>query len=267
MRRAFIGLAALVPLLQLALTTALAWPVTGGTWSIDASRGVEDANLALRLGDARGGHESSSSHDVDAAKLGLTAALESHDETHVAFEIVREAGTIVCSGVARDHRAGGTFRFAPSAQFVTAMRTRGYALDDEQLFRAASLDVTVAFVDGIVAAGYRDVPFEKIVVFRALNVDGSYLRELNGSFDTRPTVDDVIPLRALGVTGSYVSGLRDAGLRGLTPREAIRVRAMSIDAAFVKRVRAHGFQNPTIDDVVRLKAMGIVHADEPETKR
>jgi hypothetical protein len=289
MRKVVCSTAALALLLQLALATVAMAAGIPGTWSLEASREGGRANFTLRADDPGSRSHNVSSHDIDPAELGLRAALSASAESKVAFTIVRDAGSFACSGVAGGGRAAGTFVFTPSEAFLAAMRERGYPeLSAHQALQAASLDLTLAFVDGLIAAGYRGLPFEKLIAFRALGIDGDYARAMQGAFRGKTiSAEDLIPLRALGVNERFVGEMRDAGLDVPGPKDAVRLRALNvdlayvrelaavgyahlsfeavmqlralgIDAAYIKRVQAHGFPHPTIEELVRLKALNVV---------
>jgi uncharacterized metal-binding protein len=288
MRAAVKSLAALVLLVQLALTATIAAAGTSGTWSIETRR---DGDATLTLTTSPPGERGSSinSHDVDVAALGISHALSAADRSAVEFTLAREAGLLVCTGTAGNGAASGAFAFTASIQYVARMRERGYTdLSGEDLLRAATLNITTAFVDGIIAAGYPRLPFEKLIPFRALGIDGPYLRAMREAFRERGLrADDAIPLRALGATAHYVQDMRDAGLSIAEPEDAIRARALNIDleyvrevsatgyarlpfedlarlralgidAAYIKRVQAHGFAHPSIEELIRLKTLNVI---------
>ena len=88
----------------------------------------------------------------------------------VRFSLVREAGTIECEGNFTDGKGAGTFRFTPNAQFISAMKTRGFDFEknssmrddddddesnkSERLFAAATLNVTTALADDLLSADF-----------------------------------------------------------------------------------------------------------------
>lgn len=263
----------------IALVTAL-----NGSWSISPSSIPGDVNLELRIDDTE--HHNDSSHDVPASSLGLSQQ-QLENGHHVNFSLAREAGTFACEGWIAQSKGGGSMTFAPSAAFERAMNDRGYDLSASEQATAAMLDLTSGFIDGIFAAGYPHVPFEKLVTFRALRIDEGYARSMRSIFGDSLDAEDLISLRALGVTSDYITGLRSAGtaivgarqaiqLRALhvdagyvrdlanagypnlTPNELVQLRALGIDAAYVERVKAHGYPHPTIEDLVRIKAMRII---------
>ena len=280
------SLAALVLLVQFALFSAAGAENLAGTWSIAELRDGR-IRLTLETGDSTTRSHGVDSHDIDARALGLSAALAAKVPGPVSFSLARDAGSFACAGVAGNGKGRGTFSFAPSDAFVAALRERGYPpFSLEQLLHAAMADVTIDFVDGLRAAGFGRVSYEKLIPLRALGVDRAYARSMRDVF---PDIgaETLIPLRALGVSETYVKAMRDAGLNVATSGDAIRLRALDldlayvrdlnavgyghlstenllqlralgIDAAYIRRVQAHGFAHPTIEELIRLKALDVV---------
>ncbi|HEY1656158.1 MAG TPA: hypothetical protein VGF86_13700 [Candidatus Tumulicola sp.] len=124
---------------------------------------------------------------------------------------------------------GGTFVFSPSSAYLSTMRAHGYALSPRQQMTAATLDITTAFVDGIAAAGFAHLSFEKLVSFRALGIDETYIRSIRSTFGGSIDAEKMLSLKALG-----------------------------IDSPYIKRVQAHGFSNLTVDQIISLKALNVI---------
>jgi hypothetical protein len=256
-----------------------------GSWSISPSSVPGYVHLGLRIEDGTSHHESD--HDVTPSSIGLTQ--QQLDSGHrVTFSIARDAGTFACDGWLSQSKGGGSLVFSPSPAFERGMNDRGYDVTPDQQATAAMLDLSLTYIDTIAAAGFKNLPFEKLVAFRALNIDDAYARAMRTLFgDDNVDADQLIALKALGVTQEYVSAMRAAGttvatarqavqLRALkvdpqyvrdmaaagyphlTPNQLVQLRAMEIDAAYVQRVKDHGFPHPSIDDLVRMKAMKII---------
>ena len=87
---------------------------------------------------------------------GLTAdQLGSESGAPVNFRLDRDAGTIVCSGVARRWRGTGECRFQADAAFAAALADRGYGrASDGQLFSLALYDLGHAYIDELKRQDY-----------------------------------------------------------------------------------------------------------------
>ena len=236
----------------LALVTVL-----HGSWSITPSSTPGLINLTMMM-DRDAGHQRSSSHDVTPQSIGLTAQ-ELQSSNHVNFSIVRDAGTFACEGSVVASRGGGAMTFTSSPSFEHAMNERGYDVSANDEVTAAMLDISVAYVDAIASAGFPHLPFERLVAFRALNIDPEYVRSMRSLLgEGLRDPEQIISMRALNVTTAYVTELANVGYGHLSSQDLIKLRALGIDAAYVQRVKAHGFPHPSIEDLVRMKALNII---------
>lgn len=278
---------ALLLALSARAVSAQSTPIAG-TWSIEPAATPGTIQFEIRTKDD-GNFHVSSSFDSSTQALGLSTAQLQSRGNHVVFTLAREAGSFACEGWLSDGKGGGTFTFAPSANYLVNMRSRGYdSISAHDQMVAALLDITSGYVDAIAAAGYPHLPFDKLVAFRALRIDAAYVRAMRAAFPSSGgDVQQIIALRALRVTDSYVTEMRNAGFAIETAQEAVKLRALRIDAAYVrdmtavgypnlsseqfvqlralgidatyvKRVKAHGFPHPTVEQLIRLKSMNVI---------
>jgi hypothetical protein len=282
-------MAAVVLLVSLAVGRADALVTIPGSWSIESGRAPAQVKFTVHTDSDRAGFHDTSSFDFDPSALRLLEALPSTSERDVTFTIVREAGSFACSGSFVRGAGGGSFIFTPNAEFLAQMRDRGYGqLEPRDLLAAATVDLTTKFVDDISAEGYRHLPLDKLFAFRALGVDGAFVRSMRSTFRTSAidaaemislralgisdayiremreagfavaAPNDAVQLRALNVNAAYVRDLASAGYSHLSSQELVQLRALGIDAAYIKRVEAHGFSHLPIDQLIRLKALNVV---------
>ena len=282
--RCAVALAAIALLIAAAPATP-----TNGSWSLEPASTPGKVNIQLRSTDQNGKQDVESSFDVSAQELGISAVQLASQRGDVAFTWAREAGSFACKGWLSDGKGGGTFIFTPSAEYLTKMRAAGYDLTSSRdQIVAAILDISTAYVAALAGAGYSQLPFQKLVAFRALKIDATYVRAMRAAFGSSGlSADQVISLQALRVTPDFIAEMRAAGVAIETAQDAVRMRALKIDAAFVrsmatvgyarlssdelvrlralgidaayvKRVQAHGFTNLTVDQLVRLKAMNVI---------
>ena len=213
--------------IALAPQVAAAQATLSGTWSMAPSKHSDEVRFELRV-DSAGNHDESS-FDISPQQLGISDEQLRSAGTHITFTFAREAGSFACEGGMAKGSGGGTFLFSPSTAYLSMMRAHGYTLDPHQQMTAATLDLTTAYVNGIAAAGFAHLSFEKLVSFRALRIDEAYIRSMRAAFGGPIDAEKMLSLRALG-----------------------------IDAAYIKRVQAHGFANLTIDQVISLKALNVI---------
>lgn len=204
----------------------------------------------------------------------------------VDFYVRREAGTFHFTGTAGGGSGSGDFTFTPDRAFADGLTSRGLQFDDAAaVMTAASVDLTLAYIDSIHASGYPQLGFNHLVAFRALHVTPSSIADLRSMFgsisagDVISTtalhgdrayvdelhsmgVDSVTPQRAvtfkaLHITKAYVDELASMGYRGMSPNDIVTFKAMHIDSAYLRHLASHGLKNLTAQQVIELKATGL----------
>jgi hypothetical protein len=232
-----------------------------GQWTVRRDSGSPGkVRVDLSSDSADGEHDHShSSLDVDLAQVGLAAADLDSAGKHVTFTFSREAGSFACDGWAANGHASGNFTFTPSDAFQNGLRARGYSgIDAQQQFTAATLDITLGYIDGIAAAGFAHVPFHSLVAFRALGVTGPSISALRSAFGGgEMTAEQVTSMAALRVTPAFVSDMRSLGVADLTPRRAVELKALGVDRAYVDGMAKAGYPKLTTNELVQMKALGI----------
>lgn len=260
-----LGLAASMLLFHLAPMPAEAAQSVTGAWTIhsQAQRGI--VALSLEIDDGRTGSHDRDTHDIPANAIGITQEELDAPSSAVSFSIVRDAARIAGKGTLARGSGGGTFTLTPNVSFEAALNGRGYDVAPADLLGVAMIDITIAYIDEIASAGYPHLELGQLIAFRALGVDGAYVRDLRTTFASAELdAGELTSLRALRVTGDFVRSLRDAGVAITRPDEALRLRALGIDRDYVRRVEAHGIVHPSIEQLVKLKALNIVVAQPRE---
>lgn len=202
------------------------------------------------------------------------------------FSIRREAGTFDFTGTVSSDGGSGQFTFTPSAAFVNGLESRNvHPQSVHDIMSAASVDLTLAYIDSIGAAGYPNLGFEKLIAFRAVGATPSSIADLRSVLG-RLSADDVVSTSALHVTRAYVDELHSMGVDPVTaeravtfkalhidkayiaelarmgyahmdPQDIVSFKAMHIDAAYLQHLRAHGLKNLTAQQVIEMKATGL----------
>ncbi|HET6895229.1 MAG TPA: hypothetical protein VFH72_07620 [Candidatus Baltobacteraceae bacterium] len=214
-----------------------------GTWSAHrTARGVE-----LNL---------SSDADIHTMHWQETLHLDGAPST-ANFTLRREAGTIVLSGTVGNGTGSGQFTFTPSDAFVAGLSSRGLRYDnDHDLLSAASVDLTLQYIDAMRGDGYPNLPFGDLLAFRAVGVTAASLADLRSVFG-QISAENVIATTALHVTRSYVDELADMGYRGMSPDDIVAFKSMHIDRAYLQHLAAHGLKNLSGQQVIEMKASGL----------
>lgn len=238
--------------------TANAAQSINGTWELQRETGTPYIEMRLSTLEVHGGRKSVySSHQYNAADLGLTGARIDAAASQTQFALKRAAGTFGFTGMLGNGRGGGVFTFTPDDAFVRGLDSRGLKLgNDRDLLAAATVDLTLTYVDSIRSAGYANLSFEKMLAFRALNVTPQSIADLHGLFGTMRE-DEVISATALGVTKAYVESVARLGFSNLTVNQIVEFKAMHIDAAYLKHLADHGLKHLTPQQVVEAKATGL----------
>lgn len=248
--------------LAFALTTApsAAENATTGFWT--AHRLSSDSSkvaVGFRTDDdqlARGSWNGS--FDVDVAQLGLPAADLDSTGKHVEFTLARDAGSFACDGWAGKGQGAGTFAFSPSTRFLDGLRARGLGEPTtHKLLGAASVDLTLDYIDRIASSGYPHLPLDRLITFRALRVTPESVAELRRTFSADLSAEDVVSLAALRVTPAYVTEMRSLGISVPSAQKAIQLRALRIDRSYVESLAKAGYPNLDAEQIVQLKALGV----------
>lgn len=210
-----------------------------GTWALQ--RNDYQNRWQLRL-----------SSDGDEQTLRMDAP-----PTSGTFSIRREAGTFDFTGTLSDDGGSGQFTFTPSAAFVNGLGSRHLHPESiRDIMAAASVDLTLEYIDSIAAAGYPNLGFDKTIAFRAVGATPGSIAELRSVFGTLSS-EDVVSTSALHVTRAYVDELHTMGVDHVTPERAVTFKALDIDKAYIAELARMGYSHMDPQDIVSFKAMHI----------
>ena len=292
----------LLVLALLLTSAAFAQEAVTGTWRADANKQFkpgkwdkadkEDRDdreeeqlkgdriyLSFERATAKGGRNQNGNTYLFSDLQGLSKQ-QAMSNGSVRFSLVREAGTIECEGAfTADGKGTGTFRFTPSAQFISAMSSRGFDFEKqsskgngdtgERLFAAATLNVTTALADDLISAnfgnldvddlfkaaifkvdskfmremkdsGFTNMGMEELVKARIFKIDAAFVREvMQMGFDKEP-FESLVKMRIFKVTPDFINELRGEGLTNLDIEDLVKARIFKIDAAFIRQARTEG---------------------------
>lgn len=189
---------------------------------------------------------------VDLA--GLTAAqLGSDGDTPVAFRLQRDAGTILCEGIARRWRGKGECRFQANSAFDAALADRGHGqANGGQLFSLALYDLGYAYLDELKRQDYARPDVTEIVRAGDHGADLAYLKAMGGRGYRVGSLAALIDMRDHGVTPDYVSELARLGIADLSADEVVRLRDHGVTPDFVAAFRTAGYDLQA-DQLTRLR--------------
>jgi hypothetical protein len=202
---------------------------------------------------------------------------------NVRFSLVREAGTIECEGAFQNRRGSGTFRFTSNPSFLAAMKSRGFDFEkltsrsnewpepQHSLFMAATLNVTTALADDLLAADFGRLEVEDLFKAAIFKIDSKFMREMKASgfpnlgmedlvkarifkidaeflaqvtrmgFDKEP-FESLVKMRIFKVTPEFINEVRNEGLADLVIEDLVKLRIFNIDAAYIRKAKAEGVQ-------------------------
>jgi hypothetical protein len=213
---------------------------------------------------------------------GLTKAQTVGSNVAVNFRLVREAGTIECEGKFNNGKGEGSFRLTPNTNFASAMQSRGFEFSNQNLFSATFLNLTVAVVDDIKSAGFKNLEVEDLFKAKIFKIDSVYMREMAATgfpnldmedlvkarifkIDAKfvkevtemgfakDSIEDLVKLRIFKITPEYLREMKSIGFTDLSAEEATKLRIFKVTPEFVNEMKTEGLANLTVEEVVKLR--------------
>ena len=228
-----------------------------GTWKMkgDASR---PGQVMLEL--SRGpSHQSGTLVPLDAFSGLAPGQIDAAVETPVAFALRRDPGDLAFQGRFRAGRGAGTFTFAPRTGFLDELRALGVETGrkgEEDLFGLATIDLTVAFVQGLQAEGYR-LSLDDYVPLRIFDVTPAFIGEMRSLGLERLSQEDLVAFRIHGVTPQFAAQMRRLGYPDLSRDNLLAFRIHGVTGEFILDLRDLGYADVTADDLVAARIHGV----------
>ncbi|MFC0349400.1 hypothetical protein [Undibacterium danionis] len=184
---------------------------------------------------------------------GLNEERAKGSNTSVNFRLVREAGIFELEGKFNKGDGQGTFRFFEQASFVHAMHDRGFLLNQEQIFSAAFLDITTAFVDEIKTMGFKKLQMEDFFKAKIFRIDPAFVKEMAANGFSNLALEELVKARVFKVDTTFVREVAGMGFENLELEDLIKFKNFEITQQFVNEMKKLGLTNLTIENVVSLK--------------
>jgi hypothetical protein len=257
-----------------------------GVWTATINPGTSGVNVALqRQSTFTTWNEKLTPSESELKGFPLAGTISAKE--NLRFQIVREAGTFNCEGYFRDGKGAGSWTFAPSQNFISAMRSRGYdnltednlfaaaivnvtvkmiedlksfgydRLSFDQLFRAGAFHVTPEFIRAWRSAGFENLTFEKLVDLGTFNVTPEYLREIKAAGYENVTLGELTQARTFGVTTDFIQLWRSAGFKDISLQAITELATFKVTPEYLNEIKASGFPQTTPHEAVQLKIHGI----------
>ncbi|HWE46398.1 MAG TPA: hypothetical protein VG407_10260 [Caulobacteraceae bacterium] len=219
---------------------------------------------------------------------GITPEQLAHANGSVAFTLHRDAGDFRCDGSVRSGAGAGTCVYAPNAEFIAGLKTRGVSggLAAYPQFELALSDMGFDYVDELKrehyatpnaallvkaaehgagmrqltamnAAGYRFGDLDSFITVRDHGVSARYIGEL-ATYGLRSLpADELVALRDHGVGTSFLEGLKTSGYTNLKPQDLTELRDHGVSASFIAELKSQGYEHLAAQDLVKLRDHGV----------
>lgn len=236
----------------------VAQTVTTGNWTAEY-KAEKDGKIYLSFErrSEKGGKNQTSSHFLLSDLPGLTNAQLSASDTPVKFSLGREAGTIECEGKFNNGKGAGTFRFTSNPQFVSAMQSRGFTFTDEKLFAAATLNLTIAFVDDLKSAGFDNLKTDDLFKAVIFKITPQFMREMASIGFPNLDMEDLVKARIFKIDADYARQVKEMGFGTQSLEDLVKLRIFKVTPEFIREVQAEGLNNLTAEQVVKLRIFKI----------
>lgn len=203
-------------------------------WVAEPAAGKQGAPR-LRISHAR----SSSDQTLDGSRADFAAAeaeLRRAAAGPVSFSIVHQSGTLSCTGdMRRAFDGDGRCRFTSDAGFEQRLAERGLAPGERASLLAMLLTgATIELADGLAGAGVRADDANDLIAAAALHLTPDYVRDINAGPLKLTALDDAFAYKALGIDGAYLRGLAEAGYTTLSPEEVMGMKATGVSPDYAR---------------------------------
>lgn len=120
---------------------------------------------------------------------------------------------------------------------------------------AASHSGGDSYLEGLNAAGLKDLTVDEIISLKIQGVTPEYIREMRSSgFD--PAVHDLIGMKVQGITSDYAKEMRALGLSS-NMHDLIGMKVQGITPAYVHDMQGAGLKDMQVHDLISMKVQGL----------
>jgi len=176
----------------------------------------------------------------------------------VAFDIVRDAGTFICTGTMNGTSGKGAFTLRADAEFARTLERRGVGRPNEdQQARLALSDAGYALLDALEHEGYPVPRVATMVELGEHGVDAPFVTGLASAGFRLGSLDRLRETRDHGLTAEYVQELRRQGLTHLTFEQFMQARDHGVTAEFLQELRKAGYANLSYSELLEARDHGV----------
>jgi hypothetical protein len=174
------------------------------------------------------------------------------------FSLRREAGTIAFTGLFKNNRGIGEFRFQPNGGFVRTMWDLGYeGLTTEKLFVMTVHNIGAGYISELKALGYDKVPLNILIAMRVHAVDGQFIHDVEKMGFAKLSASKLIALRINGLSNEQIQSALALGDDDIPPSKLLEMWRYGVDAEFIKEMGEAGYSNLKPDTLILLRRFGV----------
>jgi hypothetical protein len=214
---------------------------------------------------SRRGSRSSQSSDMQiSAFRGLSRDALSRGGP-ANFELVRDAGRIVCQGQFTNGRGIGSFQFIPNPKFSSELQSLGYGAPEEKdLYTMTIMDVSLDFARGVKNAG---VPANtsQLIAMRIHGIDMDYIQRMRATGFTNLTASNYVEMKIHGVSPELVAELKKSGF-DVPAQKIVEMKIHGATPEYIKGIHASGLR-PTAQEIVEMRIHGVTPELLTEVKK
>lgn len=237
-----------------------------GTWKATVQTNKPDeVHVSFERKTGRGRNNHGTNYKISDFQ-GLNPA----QNGNARFSLVREAGTIECGGEFSAGKGAGTFRFTPNANFVRAMKTRGFDFEKEsdddddrkderenRIFTAAVLNVTTALADDLLSANFGDLDTGDLFKAAIFKIDSKFMSEMKASGFPNMDMEDLVKARIFKIDAEFVRQTVAMGFGNQPFETLIKMRIFKVTPEFIAEARGEGLTDLDIEDLVKMRIFNI----------
>jgi hypothetical protein len=229
-----------------------------GSWSIQSAK-TSEIHFDLRIDTPTGTDEWGNDVPLDRFQRLSRADLASPGAT-VRFDVVRDAGTLECTGHAAYGTGGGTFRYVANPGYAAKLAELGVSAPtaDEQR-RMALADIPLSLVRTLHDNQYAIRAPLELIRLSEHGVTAQFVNGLTTLGVHSSSSEELIRLVDHGVTLDYVRALRALGYR-ISAAELVRLVDHGVTADFIGGIATRGYR-PSTEQLVDMVDRGMSRED------
>ncbi len=224
-----------------------------GSWAI--SKSDEPGKVEFTIMEHHDGGNSNDQSDWPVSAFpGVDFAKAGRQDVH--FTITHDAGKIDCEGFLENGEGAGVFHFQPDANYLRAMQSLGFPVDNEKQFTMAVMDVSLDFARQMKNERLDNLDADKLTAFRIFRVDSQFIHDLRAEGLKITDSDKLVAFRIHGVTPEMIRSLRQAGY---SPDEdtLIAMRIHGATPEWIEALRQHGYDHVELEKLIAFRIHGV----------